>query len=102
MLVQSAMALANSQMVSMVLVRRGDADNGAILVRLDQPDGTSLIERRVLNFDGDYEWTTMTDKPMTASEAAAYCQREINIDPDCWIVAIDNVIGNNPLRDISI
>ena len=82
MLVQSAMMLANSQMVAMVLVRRGDADNGAILVRLDLPDGTSVVARRVLNFDGDYEWTAMTDAPIPAADAETYCQREINIDPD--------------------
>ena len=101
MLVQSALAMANSQMVAMVLVRRGDADNGAVMVRLDLPDGTSVIERRVLNFDGGYEWANMTDAPISAEDAEKYCQREIDIDPDCWIVAIDSVIGNNPLRDIT-
>ncbi len=102
MLVQSAMAVANSQMVAMVLVRRGDADNGAVLVRLDLPDGSSLIERRVLNIDGDYEWTQMTDAPISSADAEAYCAREINIDADCWIIAIDSVIGNNPLKEMSL
>ena len=41
------MAMANRDLVSMVLIRRGDADNGAILVRLDLPDGTAVIERRL-------------------------------------------------------
>lgn len=98
-MVQSAMALANRQMVAMVLVRRGDADNGVILVRLDLPDGRAVIERRVLNIDGDYEWARVNETPYENDAAEAYCQREISNDPDCWIVAIDSVMGDNPLRE---
>ena len=100
MLVQVAMAMANRDLVSMVLIRRGDADNGAILVRLDLPDGTAVIERRLLNFDGDYEWTRMTETPLSSDEAELYCAREIGVDPDCWIVAIDSAIGDNPLKNL--
>ena len=99
-MVQSAMAMANRQMVAMVLVRRGDADNGAILVRLDLPDGGAVIERRVLNFDGEYEWARVNETAYNTDNAEAYCQREIANDPDCWIVAIDSVMGDNPLRDL--
>ena len=100
-LVQSALALANRNMVAMVLVRRGDADNGAVLVRLDLPDGSSVIESRTLDIDGDYRWTMLAgDPPLTAQEAEARLEREISFDPDCWIVAIDSAIGDNPLRDL--
>ena len=90
------MAMANREMVSMVLVRRGDADNGAILVRLDLPQGQAKIERRILNFDGDYEWASVSDNAFSNEEAEGYCQRAIDIDSDCWIVAIDSTIGDNP------
>ena len=94
------MAMANREMVSMVLVRRGDADNGAILVRLDLPQGQARIERRILNFDGDYEWASVTDDALSVDDAEHFCQREIDIDPDCWIVAIDSTIGDNPLKKL--
>lgn len=92
------MAMANRDLVSMVLIRRGDADNGAILVRLDLPDRNVIIERRIVNFDGDYEWTQVSDTPLTSEDAETYCAREIDRDPDCWIVAIDSAIGDNPLK----
>jgi hypothetical protein len=101
LLVQSAMVRANRDLVSMVLIRRGDADNGAVLVRLDLPDGRAVVERRVLNFDGDYEWSAASgDTPLNLDEAEAFCKRELDIDPDCWIVAIDSAVGDNPLRDL--
>lgn len=101
MLVQSAMAMANQQLVSMVLVRRGDHDHGAVLVRLDHPDGTSVIESRSLDMDGEYRWAVLAgDPPLSPDEADARLAKEISFDPDCWIVAIDSAIGENPLRAI--
>ena len=101
MLVQSALAMANRNMVSMVLVRRGDPDGGVVFVRLDHPDGTSVIESRVFDIDGDYVWTVLTgDKPLTSAEAEARLNREISFDPDCWVVAVDSAMGDNPLRGI--
>jgi hypothetical protein len=101
MLVQTAMARANRDLVSMVLIRRGDADNGAVLVRLDLPDGRAVIERRILNIDGEYEWSAASgDIPLSLDEAESFCRRELDIDPDCWIVAIDSAVGDNPLRKI--
>ena len=100
MLVHAAMVKANLDMVAMVLVRRGDPDNGAILVRLDLPEGGATIERRILNIDGEYEWSRMTEMPLSLDEADAYCHRQIEIDPDCWIVAVDSALGDNPLREV--
>ena len=94
------MAMANREMVSMVLVRRGDEDNGAIFVRLDLPQGQAKIEQRILNFDGDYEWISVSDEALSIEEAERYCQRQTDIDPDCWIVAIDSTIGDNPLKKL--
>lgn len=110
LLVQSAMATANQQMVSMVLIRRGDAKNGAVLVRLDLkdggPHGRVIIESRSLDFDGQYSWSVLagsalaSDPPLTTEEADARLAREIGFDPDCWIVAVDSDTGHNPLRDL--
>lgn len=101
MLVQSAMVMANQQLVSMVLVRRGDHDHGAVLVRLDHPDGTSVIESRSLDIDGEYRWAMLAgDPPLSPDEADARLAKEISFDSDCWIVAIDSAIGENPLRSM--
>jgi hypothetical protein len=106
LLVQSALAMANKNLVSMVLVRRGDADNGAVLVRLDLPDGTAVIESRRLDVDGVYRWSVLAgEPPLSIADAEARLMKEIGFDPDCWIVAIDcavggRAVGGNPLRDL--
>ena len=103
LLIQSALAIANASMVSMVVVRRGDDKAGTIFVRLDHPDGTASLESRSLSFDnngdGKYNWAVIAgDPPITASAMQARLDREVGFDPDCWIVAIDSAIGDNPLR----
>ena len=69
LLVDAAMAMANRSLVSMVLVRRGDHDHGAILVRLDHPDGTASLESRVLDIDGEYKWSVVMGDPPVAAAA---------------------------------
>ncbi len=103
LLIQSALAIANASMVSMVVVRRGDDKAGTIFVRLDHPDGTASLESRSLSFDDSggskYSWAVIAGDPPIAFDAMqARLDREIGFDPDCWIVAIDSAIGDNPLR----
>ena len=98
-MVQAAMAMANRSLVSCVLIRRGDHDNGAVLVRLDHPDGTASLESRVLDFDGQYQWdVVMGNPPCPAADVDARIEKELDFDPDCWVLAIDSAVGDNPLR----
>ena len=99
LMVQAAMAMANRSLVSCVLIRRGDHDKGAVLGRLDHPDGTASLESRVLDFDGQYQWdVVMGNPPCPAADVDARIEKELGFDPDCWVLAIDSAVGDNPLR----
>ena len=103
MMVHAALAMANRAMVSMVLIRRGDHDNGAVLVRLDHPDGTSSLESRVLDIDGEYRWgVILGDPPCASADVDARIAKEVSFDPDCWVLAIDSAVGDNPLRTLVV
>jgi hypothetical protein len=101
MAVKAALALANRMMVTAVLVHRGNAEAGSILVRLDYPDGSARIEQRQLDLDGSYQWQDVTgDHALNPEEAEARLERELRYDPDLWIIAVDAVNGANPFRDL--
>lgn len=101
MLVESALALANAGMVTAVLERRGHPDSGAILVRLDQPDGTCRLESRVVDFDGKYTWQDVTGPAALSSEQAQErITREKGYDPDLWVIAVDATLGQNPFEKL--
>ena len=100
MLVDSVLAAANKSMVAAVLEERGSAEAGAILVRLDSPDGTCRIESRVAGMDGGYEWQDITgDTPLDADSARERIERERRFDPDLWVIAVDASLSGNPFRE---
>ena len=102
LMVHAAMAMANRSLVSCVLIRRGDHDHGAVLVRLDHPDGSASLESRVLDIDGDYKWSViMGDPPCAAADVDARIEKELSFDPDCWVLAIDSAVGDNPLKGMA-
>lgn len=101
MLVESALALANVGMVTAVLEHRGHPENGAILVRLDQADGTCRLESRVADFDGGYAWQDVTGAaPLTAEQAQERIARERGYDPDIWVIAVDAALAQNPFLNV--
>jgi hypothetical protein len=76
--------------IAVAVTARGDADAGAILLKLNAPGGSSvLIETRGL--DGERAWRRATGPaPVAEADADAYVARERGRDPDLWIVEIDS------------
>ena len=58
MLVSAALRHASSVMIDCVLVRRGDANAGAIFLHIDRLDGQHQLGR-VLDFDGHFRWQAL-------------------------------------------
>jgi hypothetical protein len=87
-----------------VLVRRGDADAGAIYIKLSRLDGTAaLFGPAPAGLDvmrEDRQWRACLD-PETApeAEADAFLDRQVEFDPDIWIVAVEDRQGRHFLDD---
>ena len=98
-LVSAALRYTSNELIDCVLVRRGDADAGAIFVHIDALDGRHKLLARSLNFDGEYAWRTITNTEwvdaQTASERLAV---EINMDQDAFIIAVCDAKARNPFE----
>jgi hypothetical protein len=87
-----------------LLVRRGDGDAGAIYIKISRLDGTAAPygpapagldearEERRWQPCLKGEWTTESD-------ADAYLARQVEFDPDLWIVAVEDRQGRHFLDD---
>ncbi len=102
MLVSAAMRYAAAEMIDCVLVRRGDADSGAILIHMDALDGRHKLLGRSLDFDGVYSWRAITGDGADGTDwvdsqtLASRLDHELAMDPDAFVVAVSDIRARNP------
>ncbi len=83
-----------------VVVRHGDDDAGAIFIKVCRLDGTArLFGPAPAGFDeGQFErqWAPHMDKPGTSeADIDAYLARQIEFDPDIWLIEIEDRQGRH-------
>ena len=87
--------------VSGVLRRRGAAEAGAIFVKLDRLDGTAVLfgpaPQSEMRDDGiERVWTRVhKGETIDTLDAEARLRREIDFDPDVWIVEVEDRQGRS-------
>jgi hypothetical protein len=96
-LVSAALRHASNSLIDCVLEHRGDADAGAIFVHIDALDGRHQILARSPDIDGNYKWRVITNTEwISKGEATQRLKREIELDPDAFIVAVADFEARNP------
>ncbi|MEC8245406.1 MAG: DUF1491 family protein [Pseudomonadota bacterium] len=101
MLVAAAIRVAMSELIDCVVLRRGNAEAGAILVHIDRLDGSHRLLARALEFDGSYSWRPVVggadgDGWAERDAVEGRLARELEIDPDAYVLAIQDARGRNP------
>lgn len=82
-----------------VVARKGDARAGAVLVRtIDRRAGVARLYAEALRGDGERVWMQPAGA-RTEAELDAYVARAVRIDPDVWVVEIDDNEGRHFLTE---
>lgn len=87
-----------------VLVRRGDSDAGAIYIKVSRLDGTAALygpaPAGLHEAREDRRWQPcLGHVSAPESEADSYLARQVEFDPDIWIVAVEDRQGRHFLDD---
>lgn len=88
--------------VPCVVVRRGDTDSGVIFIKVARLDGTAALlgpaAAGISEGDADRRWSLII---ASASEAEidARMAREARLDPDFWLVEIEDRQGRHFLDE---
>ena len=101
MLVGAVLRQASAELIDCVMLRRGNAEAGAILLHIDALDGRHQLLARSLDFDGNYSWRPVLagedgDGWVTGDALEARLAREMDIDPDAFVLAVQDRQARNP------
>ena len=81
------------------LVRKGDARGGAVLVKtLDRRTGEGRLWSEATRADGEAIWMQPVASVLEA-DLDAYVERAARIDPDIWVVEIEDADGRRFLTE---
>jgi len=79
------------------IVRKGDPDGGAALVKVRTPDGQAMLYRPVRNMDGARVWWPKGPHPEGVIDL--YMNQRLDDDPDLWIIEIEDREGRHFLTE---
>jgi hypothetical protein len=72
-----------------VVLRRGDADSGGVLVVLRGRDGLCVLSQ-IRAADGALAWMRATGgAPVDQAAADTYIERQVRFDPDIWVLEFE-------------
>lgn len=102
LVVQAGIRYCESKLVTAMLRRRGDLEAGAIFVKISRLDGTSSLFTRITSLFENSKWQCCSGEGWLPDEKIEErLVKEIDIDPDIWIIEIENPAGENPFEEIS-
>ena len=88
--VQMALRLGDRDGRPGMVLRRGDADAGGILVVLRRREGGVCVLSQTRTEGGELAWMRGTGAdPVDQEKADAYVARQIRIDPDRWVIEFE-------------
>ena len=82
-----------------MIIRKGDARAGAVLVKaLNRPQGTAKLYAEATRLDGERVWMQPVPSDQEP-ELDRYIERAARVDPDVWVVEIDDREGRHFLTE---
>lgn len=92
--IQAQIRLCDIESIPAVVVHRGDADAGAVLLKINRLGDGCEVLTRFRGLDGEAGWMRGTGPdPVMEQEADDYVRRQLDRDRDVWVLEIEDPNG---------
>ena len=93
--------------LAVYVARRGDADAGAILIKVDYLNGETMVYAPAIGASAldhdDRQWSRLTGPdPVDEERAEQAIGRQVNFDPDIWVIVVEDKTGAAQLDESTI
>lgn len=98
--VQAHVKRADLSGIAMVVLRKGDAEAGSVLVKLNRREAGCMVLSQSRTPEGELVFMRGTGPELVPEEEAdAYIARQLRYDPDIWVLEIDDRDGRHPFDE---
>ena len=95
-IVSAALRQAASHGIFAAILRKGDERAGTIFMEVEKSPSEMRLLARQMNYDNEYEWVCITGEAWVSHvDIQDRLSREIEYDPDCWIISVQDREGRN-------
>ncbi len=83
-----------------MVAKRGDDMSGSVLIKLNRLDGTASVLAPAPHAEAGRIWLAATGPaPVEDAQAEAFIRRQVEFDPDLWVLEIEDRQGRHFLDD---
>jgi len=80
------------------IARKGDGDAGVVIIKILTRLGEACVVQQTLDIDGQMVWGNMRPDLSNEVEIDQWLSRQVNMDPDIWIVEVEGCDGKGFLN----
>jgi hypothetical protein len=92
--VSAQVRLCDRAFIPATIVRHGNDEAGTVLVKINRFDEGVTVFAQASTLDGEPAWSRGTGpNPVNEAEADAYIARQVQYDPDVWVLEIEDRKG---------
>lgn len=89
--VSAQVRLCDRAFIPATVVRRGDPDVGTVLLKINRFEAGVTVYTQASTMDDAPAWSRGTGPtPVTEADADAYIARQVQRDPDVWVLEIED------------
>jgi hypothetical protein len=99
--VSAGVRRASDAGVPAYIARRGERQSGTVILKVNRLENDCLVFTQARDLDGRLTWFPALDgAAIPEAEADAYIARNVDRDPDVWVVEIEHRDGWHPFDTI--